>query len=63
MTITCKLRYWKGVACTLALSMLAVSAIAYEWEYVHRPVEGVYAVYGGGIGDPYKPTKDDHKID
>lgn len=43
--------------------MLAVSAIAYEWEYVHRPVEGVYAVYGGGIGDPYKPTKDDHKID
>ena len=44
------------------LFIAALSAFAFEWKYEHRPVSGVYADFGGGVGDPYRPTKDDHKI-
>lgn len=50
------------IAAALAIFIVALSAFAYEWKYEHKPLRGVYADFGGGIGDPYRPTKDDHKI-
>ncbi|MGZ8901636.1 MAG: hypothetical protein ACXW3Z_16210 [Limisphaerales bacterium] len=46
----------------VGLSVLAAGALAYEWTYQHKPLKGVYATYGGGLGDPWQPTQTDHKI-
>lgn len=46
----------------IVLLVVAASAMAYEWAYEHQRIEGVFATYGGGLGDPVRPTKSDHKI-
>lgn len=60
--ITSTLSYRLRSVAAVALFALGASALAYEWTYEHKPLRGVYATYGGGLGDPWKPTQKDHKI-
>lgn len=32
------------------------------WEFAFRPFQGNYAIYGGGLGDPYAPTRGDKHV-
>ena len=47
---------------TMAAMAAAVAAAATEWERTYRPASVLYALYGGTMGDPIKPTKSDSKI-
>lgn len=33
-----------------------------DWELKYTPITGQYGIYGGGLGDPTRPGKDDAKI-
>lgn len=35
---------------------------ASEWVHTYRTAQVKYAIYGGGLGDPVAPTKNDKKI-
>lgn len=51
----------------IALSILSVvlisSAVAgTEWAFAYRPVTANYAIYGGDLGDPVTPRKENSKV-
>lgn len=46
--------------CALGTAATAVAAKA--WEFELKPISGVYAIYGGGLGDPVEPTAREKKI-
>lgn len=46
----------------LATLVAAVAALAHgaqQWEWVTRPAEVKYVIYGGDLGDTYKPVPSD----
>lgn len=57
-----KLRSKARLVIVAVVLLSAAIASAYEWRYQHRHLRGVFATYGGGLGDPVQPTKSDHKI-
>lgn len=49
----------------VALSCLSIAifgALAAEWTFSYRPTPARYATYGGTLGDPVAPSKDDSKV-
>ena len=44
------------------LSATAASAAPEKELGVHRRLDGVYRIYGGGLGDPVAPTAKDRKV-
>ena len=51
----------KTLIWSLSLAM-ASSCMAEEFALEYNPADSDYAIYGGGIGDPVKPTANDAKI-
>ncbi len=45
------------VALVLLASGVAFASGAHVWKFEYRPFKGHYSIYGGGLGDPYAPTK------
>ena len=50
------------IAACLGVIVSFAAAVESGWEWHHKPINGIYGIYGGGLGDPVAPTKDDKKI-
>lgn len=46
----------------LLLGISTHSTADESWQMEHKQITGVYAIYGGGLGDPVAPTAKDRKI-
>lgn len=54
----------KHIFCAITIFLFG-SVAAFEesgWNFSYKGFKGEYAIYGGGIGDPYPPTSKDKKI-
>lgn len=50
------------LAVFLLLAGISFADDSTEWVFRHKPIDGEYGIYGGGLGDPLRPTKKDTKV-